>query len=71
VATVSTVALVTVGAVLGSGGLGQLLLGGFQNNFYRAEIVTGAALTVALGLTADVLLAGVTRLLTPWARSRS
>lgn len=71
VATVSTVALVTVGVIVGYGGLGTLILAGFQNNFYRAEIVTASLLTVALGLTADLLLAGVTRLLTPWSRSRS
>ncbi len=61
VATVSTVALVTVGVIVGYGGLGGLILRGFQNNFYRAEIVTASVLTVALGLTFDVLLAGATR----------
>ncbi|HEX6921289.1 MAG TPA: ABC transporter permease subunit [Actinomycetes bacterium] len=71
VATVSTVALVTVGVIVGYGGLGGLLLRGFQNNFYRAEIVTASVLTVALGLAADLLLAGLTRLMTPWSRGRS
>ncbi|MDQ1586063.1 MAG: osmoprotectant transport system permease protein [Actinomycetota bacterium] len=71
VATVSTIALITVGVIVGYGGLGGLLLAGFQNNFYHAEILTASLLTVALGLTADLLLAGVTRVLTPWARSRS
>lgn len=70
VATVSTVALVTVGVIVGYGGLGGLIMRGFQNNFYRAEIVTASLLTVALGLTLDLLLAGATRLVTPWARSR-
>ncbi|HYJ77077.1 MAG TPA: ABC transporter permease [Actinomycetes bacterium] len=70
VATVSTVALVTVGVVVGYGGLGGLILRGFQNNFYRAEILTASVLTVALGLTFDVLLAGATRLMTPWSRGR-
>lgn len=67
IATVSTVALVTVGVIVGYGGLGGLILRGFTNNFYRAEIVTASLLTVALGLTADVVLAGLTRLVTPWA----
>ncbi len=71
VATVSTVALVTVGVVVGYGGLGGLILRGFQNNFYRAEILTASVLTVALGLTFDVLLAGATRLMTPWSAGRS
>lgn len=71
VATVSTVALVTVGVVAGEGGLGQLILRGFNNNFYRAEIVTASVLTVALGLAFDLLLAGATRVLTPWSRRRT
>jgi osmoprotectant transport system permease protein len=67
-ATVSTVALATVGLIVGHGGLGQLIIGGFRNNFYRAEIVTGTLLCVALGLVLDLMLAGVGRLLTPWVR---
>lgn len=68
VATVSTVALVTVGVIVGHGGLGQLITGGFAANFYRAQIVTGALGCVLLALFADLLLAGAERLLTPWAR---
>jgi osmoprotectant transport system permease protein len=68
IATVSTVALTTVGVITGNGGLGQLIIGGFNANFYRAEIVTGALGCVVLALTADLLLAGVQRLLTPWTR---
>jgi osmoprotectant transport system permease protein len=70
-ATVSTVALVTVGALIGQGGLGELILGGFRNNFYRAEIVTGTVLCIGLALVLDLILAGVGRLLTPWSRSRA
>ena len=69
IATVSTVALATVGVIVGHGGLGQLIVGGFNANFYRAEIVTGAVGCVLLALVADVLLAGVERLLTPWTRA--
>jgi osmoprotectant transport system permease protein len=71
VATVSTVALVTVGVIVGHGGLGQLITGGFNANFYRAEIVTGAVGCVLLALLADLMLAGVERVLTPWARRAS
>jgi osmoprotectant transport system permease protein len=70
VATVSTVALVTVGVIVGNGGLGQLIFRGFNSN-YRAEIVTASLLTIALGLTLDLLLALATRLLMPWSRSRA
>jgi osmoprotectant transport system permease protein len=69
IATVSTVALTTVGVLVGHGGLGQLIIGGFNANFYRAEIVTGALGCVLLALLADLLLAGAERLLTPWARA--
>jgi osmoprotectant transport system permease protein len=68
IATVSTVALTTVGVLVGHGGLGQLIVGGFNANFYRAEIVTGTIGCVLLALLADLLLAGAERLLTPWSR---
>jgi osmoprotectant transport system permease protein len=67
-ATVSTVALVTVGAAVGHGGLGQLILAGFRNNFYRAEIATNTVLCVLIALVLDLALAGLGRLVTPWAR---
>jgi osmoprotectant transport system permease protein len=70
-ATVSTVALVTVGSLIGKGGLGDLILGGFRNNFYKAEILTGAILCVALALVLDLVLAGIGRLLTPWTKVRT
>jgi osmoprotectant transport system permease protein len=69
-ATVSTVALVTVGGIIGRGGLGDMILGGFRNNFYKAEILTASILCVGLALVLDLILAGVGRLLTPWARER-
>lgn len=71
IATVSTVAMVTVGFIVGHGGLGQLILGGFRNNFYKAEIFTGTVLCVALALVLDVALAGLGRLATPWSRGRA
>jgi osmoprotectant transport system permease protein len=70
-ATVGTVAMTTIGVVVGHGGLGQLILEGFRNNFYRAEIFTGTLLCVALALVLDLLLVGVGRLATPWARRRA
>ena len=69
-ATVSTVALVTVGVVIGRGGLGQIIFAGFQNNFYKAQIMTGTVLCVLLALVLDLVLAGAGRLLTPWLRRR-
>ena len=69
IATVSTVALTTVGVLVGHGGFGQMIVGGFNANFYRAEIVAGTVGCVVLALLADVLLAGIERLLTPWTRA--
>lgn len=68
-ATVSTVALVTIGVVVGYGGLGQLMYRGFTS-LYRAEIVTATVLTLAVALVADVVLWLAGRLATPWARGR-
>jgi osmoprotectant transport system permease protein len=68
VATVSTVALVTVGVVVSNGGLGQLIFEGFNNNLYRAQILTASLLCVLLAALADLLLLVVERLLTPWMR---
>src|SRR3954463_16717336 len=70
-ATVSTVALVTIGAIIGQGGLGDLIMGGFWNNFYKAEILTGTVLCVGLALVLDLALVGLGRLLTPWSRGRA
>ncbi|MPV87958.1 ABC transporter permease [Georgenia ruanii] len=68
-ATVSTVALVTVGVVVGYGGLGQLMYRGF-NSGYRAEIMTAAVLCLLIALAADLLLLAVGRAMTPWVRRR-
>ena len=67
VATVSTVALATVGAILGNGGLGNLIYSGLRTQF-QAEVLTATVLVVALAVVADVLLLGVQRAVTPWQR---
>jgi osmoprotectant transport system permease protein len=68
IATVTTVGLVTVTALIGEGGMGQLILDGLIRDF-RTPLVVGGALSVALAVVLDVSLAGVQRLLTPWART--
>jgi osmoprotectant transport system permease protein len=67
-ATVTTVALATIGVVVGYGGLGQLMFRGFQSD-YHAEILTAALLCVALALVGDLLLRGLGHLVTPWLRT--
>ena len=67
VATVSTVALVTVGSILGYGGLGNLIREGYNTDF-KAELFTGSVLCVLLAVAFDLLLLGVQRVATPWQR---
>ncbi|WP_203048229.1 ABC transporter permease [Pimelobacter simplex] len=65
VITVSTVSLVTIGALVGIPSLGNLLTDGFQRDI-RAEIVTGVVGTMLLAVVLDVLLVVLGRLATPW-----
>ena len=69
IATVTTIGLVTVTALIGQGGLGQLINDGLIRDF-RTPLVVGSVLSVALAVVADVGLAAVQRLLTPWSRRR-
>ncbi|HEX2700658.1 MAG TPA: ABC transporter permease [Acidimicrobiales bacterium] len=69
IATVTTIGLVTVTALIGQGGFGQLIYDGLVRDF-RTPLVLGTALSVALATAADVGLVLVERLLTPWSRSR-
>lgn len=68
VATVSTVALVTVGAILGNGGLGNLIYSGLRTQF-QAEVLTATVIVVALAVVADLVLVVVQRAFTPWQRA--
>ena len=67
VATVSTVALTTVGSLVAYGGLGNLIKDGVLTNF-RAELFTASLLCVVLAFVLDALLVLVQRVLTPWTR---
>jgi len=67
VATVSTVALTTVGTLVAHGGLGNLIADGVFSNF-RAELLAACVLCVLLAVALDLLLVGLQRLLTPWSR---
>jgi osmoprotectant transport system permease protein len=67
VATVSTVALTTIGSIVSYGGLGNLLADGVQTDF-KAQILTASVLCVLLAFLLDAGLLGVQTVLTPWAR---
>lgn len=66
-ATVSTIALVTVTSILGDnfGGLGFFILEGYRRSF-PTELYFGAIPSVGLALLADFALARVQHRLTPW-----
>jgi osmoprotectant transport system permease protein len=67
IATVTTIGLVTITALVGQGGLGRFIIDGYTRDF-RTPLVVGTALSVALAIVADVLLLGAQRLATPWQR---
>ncbi len=68
VAAVSTIGIVTITAVIGIGGLGQLILRGLIQDF-RTPLVVATALCIMLATFGDLLLAGVQRLVVPWSRA--
>ncbi|MEJ7705011.1 MAG: ABC transporter permease subunit [Geodermatophilaceae bacterium] len=68
VASVSNISLVTVGSIIGIGGLGELFTVGFQRN-YLTPLVVGLVGTLALALVVDAALLLGGRLATPWVRA--
>jgi len=69
-ATVTTIGLVMVTALIGEGGLGQLMLRGFNRGF-PTMVYVGVAASIALAVALDLALVGLQRLLTPWTRARA
>jgi osmoprotectant transport system permease protein len=69
-ATVTTIGLVMVTALIGEGGLGQLMLRGFNRGF-PTMVYVGVVASVALAVALDLALVGLQRLLTPWTRARA
>jgi osmoprotectant transport system permease protein len=70
VVTVANISMVSVGAVIGIGGLGELFTQGFQKDFLT-PVVVGVVLSLLLALLADLVLVTLQRVLTPWARVSS
>jgi osmoprotectant transport system permease protein len=69
VAVVSAMSLVSVGALIGIGGLGELITEGFKRN-NAVEMVVAIVLIVVIALIIDALLLFVGKLITPWTRTR-
>ncbi|MFI5284027.1 MAG: ABC transporter permease [Candidatus Dormibacterales bacterium] len=68
IATVSTIGIVTITALIGLGGLGQLILKGLIESFHT-PLVVALVLSIGLALAADLALAGSQRLAMPWTRA--
>jgi osmoprotectant transport system permease protein len=68
IATVTTIGLVTVTALIGQGGLGALMLGGFRRLYPRIIILVAVVLSVALAIAVDGLILAIQRALSPWTR---
>lgn len=68
VATVSNISLVSVGAIIGVGGLGALFTQGLQLA-YIDPIIVGIVLSVLIAVIFDLALVVLQRLLTPWMRA--
>ena len=69
VASITTIGLVTVTALIGQGGLGYFILEGILR-FFSTPLIVGAVGSVALGVATDTLLVQAQRRLTPWQRGR-
>ncbi|MEU9605962.1 ABC transporter permease [Streptomyces sp. NPDC048057] len=67
IATVSAVSLATIGAIVGHGGLGNLIYSG-MNTYFKAQVLTASVLCVVIAVAADLALLLVQRCATPWAR---
>lgn len=70
IATVTTVGLVTITALITFGGLGTFIDSGLRR-FFNTEIIVGVVLSVALAVVLDLAIVLVERWLTPWSRRRA
>ncbi|HEX3793442.1 MAG TPA: ABC transporter permease subunit [Acidimicrobiales bacterium] len=68
VATSTVVGLVTVTALIGLGGLGQLITYGFNADYYT-PIIVALVFSILLAGLCDLAWVGVERLLVPWSRA--
>jgi osmoprotectant transport system permease protein len=71
VATVSTISIATIAAVVLYYGLGGPIFEAISHpDIFRTELVAAGGLAILLALTADTLLTLLQRALTPWSRQR-
>jgi osmoprotectant transport system permease protein len=65
IVSVSTIALVSVGVIIGSANLGYLFQNGKQRGILE-EVVVGIVISMLLALVLDLVIVGLGRLLMPW-----
>lgn len=70
IATVTTIGLVTVTALIGLGGFGHFILSGIRF-FDSTAAIAGALLSLLLATIIDAVLLGAQKLITPWSHSRA
>ena len=70
IATVTTVGLVTVTAVIGLGGYGFFILRGL-NTFFWTQLIVGVVLSVVLATILDLAFIALQRVLSPWAKANT
>lgn len=68
VMVVSTVGLVTIGALVGISSLGSLFTDGFQRGIAE-EVIAGVVLTVIMAMLLDAVVVIAGRMLAPWSRA--
>jgi osmoprotectant transport system permease protein len=70
IATVTTIGLVTVTALIGQGGFGFFIVQRGLRGYHTTALVVGAVLSVAFAIVADLLLSALEKRLTPWSQRR-
>jgi len=73
IATVSTVAIATLAALAGGGGLGEVIVGSERGLgiSFKTNLIIAGGLTIGLAIVFGLLLMGVQRMLTPWRRVKA
>lgn len=69
IATVTTVGLVTITAVIGLGGYGFFILRGL-NTFFWTQLLVGVFLSVVLATVLDLMFVFLGKRLSPWSREK-
>ncbi len=67
VVSVTTVSLLSVGALVGNGALGYLFINGYQRDF-PTEVMIGIVFTLIIAIVFDQILVGIGRILMPWTK---